>query len=316
MKLLNKIYQHRFCSYEQTIKIIIAFVAILIVCSTNSFAQEDDKAFQEAKKYYDQAMDKIEVEQYEEAILLFNKSIEAKSDEFVSWYFRGFAKGMLGLYEESLPDYDQTVKLAPNYKIVYVNRGTTKKHLTDYEGALSDYNYAIKLDSNYADAFYFRGLLYETLNIKDSACANFRKAKELGLEQAEKKIEKCKDTTKLKVPINVILRLTKTASNSNYGFTEENPVKVGTGPNGGAANQKAYFKLLRDSKGKQIKFERLGSCCFYKTENGIAGMGMLDQYEITYLNEDGIENKAVVYITFYDYEEPKILFGFKTIRQK
>lgn len=297
-------------------KNLIIVLAVLFVCITTSFAQEDDKAFQEAKKYYDQAMDKIDEEKYEEAILLFDKSIEIKSDEFVAWYNRGILKGMLGLYEESLPDFDMTVKLVPGYKKGYLNRGTTKKHLTDYEGALSDYNYAIKLDPNYGDAFYNRGLIYEILNKKDSACADFYKAKELGLKQAEMKIEKCNDKTKSSIRINAIFKLFKTASDANYGFTEANPVKVGIGPDGGPANQKAYLNLLRDAKGKPIKYTRLGSCCFYKTENGIDGMGMLDQFEITYLNEEGKENKTVVYMSFYDYEEPKILFGFKTIGKK
>lgn len=316
MKIFINNFYHRFYSYKQTMKIIIFVLAVLFACSTTSFAQQDDKAFQEAKKYYEQAMDKIDEEKYEEAILLFDKSIEAKSDEFIAWYNRGILKGKLGLYEESLPDFEETVKLVPNYKKGYLNRGTTKKHLYDYEGALLDYNYAIELDPNYPEAFYNRGLLFEVMNKRDSACADFHKAKELGIKQAEKKIEKCNDKTNSTIRLYGIFRLTKTASDAKYGFTEENPVKVGAGPDGGPANQRDYLELIRDAKGKPIKYKRLGSCCFYKTENGIAGMGMLDQYEITYQNEEGIEKKAVVYISFYDYEEPKIPFGFKTVGQK
>ena len=37
------------------------------------------------------------------------------------------------------------------------------------------------------------------------------------------------------------------------------------------------------------------------------------QYEITYLNEKGKAKKATVYISMYDYEEPQILYGFKTV---
>ena len=111
-----------------------------------------------------------------------------------------------------------------------------------------------------------------------------------------------------------ILNLTKTSKNAKYGFTPEQPILVGTGLNGGPANQEAYLKLLLDQKGKQIKYIRLGSCCSYKSKNGlIDGMALLDKYEITYLDDKGEEKKATVYISFYDYEEPKILFGFKTI---
>ena len=289
-------------------KISITTVTFLLTIMTSAFCQQDNKAFQEAKKYYEQGMEKAQAGKLEEAIKLFDKSIATKPDEYVSWYNRGIAKSMLELYEDALSDFEQTVKLVPDYKKGYLNRGTAKKHLTDYTGAISDYNYAIKLDPNYADAFYNRGLAYEMLSKKDSACADFSKAKEFGLKQAQKKIDKCNDTTKTTIQSHSILRLTKTADNDKYGFTPEKPIKVGSGPDGGPANQRAYLELLRDAQGKPIKYERLGSCCDYKSENGFFGMALLDKYEIIYLNEKGKEKKATVYISFYDYEEQQILF--------
>jgi tetratricopeptide (TPR) repeat protein len=271
---------------------------------------------QEAQKYYEQGLEKAQAGQLEEAIKLFDKSIELKADEFVAWYNRGIAKSMLDRYEEALPDFDQTLKLYPDYKKGYLNRGTTRKHLTDYEGALADYSYAIQLDQSYTDAYYNRGLVYEMLSKKDSACYDYNKAMELGMKTAQKKVEKCNDTTKSTIVVHPILRLTKTSENDKYGFTSEKPIMVGTGPDGGPANQRAYLNLLRDQQGKPIKYKRLSSCCDYKSENGFYGMAKLDQYEITYLNEKGNEEKATVYISFYDYEEPQILFGFKTVGQQ
>jgi tetratricopeptide (TPR) repeat protein len=221
---------------------------------------------------------------------------------------------MLDLYEEALPDFDQTIKLAPDYKKGYLNRGTTRKRLTDYEGALADYSYAIKLDINYADAYYNRGLVYEMFSKIDSACIDFNKAKEIGMTSAQKKVDKCNDTTKTKT--HTILRLTKTADNDKYGFTSEKPIKVGKGPDGGPANNKAYLSLLRDAMGKPITYECKRSCCAYESKNGFLGMAMLDHYEITYFNEKGKKKKASVYISFYDYEEPQILYGFKTVGLK
>ena len=280
----------------------------LILCLT-TFGQD-------AKAYYEQGMEKAQAGNLEEAVKLLDKSIELKSNEYVAWYNRAIIKSMLTLYEEAMLDFDQTIKLAPTYKKGYLNRGTNKKRLTDYDGALSDYNYALQLDSNYSDACYNRGLIYELMSKKDMACADFNKANELGLKTAQKKVEKCSDTTTL--TIYPILGLTKKADNDKYGFTSENPIKVGAGPDGGPANQRAYLNLLRDAQGKSIKFKRLGSCCMYPSKNGFAGgeSAMLDTYEMTYLNDKGKEQKAVVYISFYDYEEPQILWGFKTVGQK
>lgn len=271
---------------------------------------------QDAQKYYEQGLEKAQAGELEEAINLFDKSIEIKEDEYVVWYNRGIAKLILDRYEEALLDFSQTLKLYPEYKKGYLNRGTTRKYLTDYEGALTDYSCAIQLDQNYGDAYYSRGLVYDMLGKRDSSCSDFNRANELGMKNAQKKVDKCKDTTASKIPINSILRLTKTASSDKYGFTEENPVKVGTGTEGGPSNQRAYLNLLRDAQGKTIKYQRLSSCCRHKSEYGLMGMAMLDKYEITYFNENGKEVKAVVYISFYDYEEPQILYGFKTVGQK
>lgn len=271
---------------------------------------------QTAREYYEQGIEKAQAGKLEEAIDLFSKSIELQPEDYYAWYNRGIAKNMLNLYEEALPDFEQTIKLAPDYKKGWLNRGTTKKRLTDYEGALLDYTYAIQLDPKYGDGYYNRGLVYEMLSKRDSACMDFHKAKEIGLESAIRKVEKCNDTTKSTIVIHPMLRLTKTADNDKYGFTSEKPIMAGTGPEGGPTNQRAYLDLLRDPTGKPIKYKRIASCCDYKSENGYFGMAKLDQYEITYLNEKGNEKTVMVYISFYDYEEPQILFGFKTVGQK
>ena len=168
---------------------------------------------------------------------------------------------MINRYEEALPDFEQVVKLAPEYKKGYLNRGTTKKHLTDYEGALADYAQVLQIDSNYADAYYNRGLVYDILSNPAAACADFNKAKELGLKNAQRKVDQCNDTTAADIPTTPIVRLTKKATDDKYGFTPEHPVKVGTGPEGGPANQQIYLELLRDAQGQPISYERQGSCC-------------------------------------------------------
>jgi tetratricopeptide (TPR) repeat protein len=288
-------------------KIILTVICLAVLSAANG---------QEAKEFYAKGLENAQAGKLDEAIKLFSKSIELQPEDYYSWFNRGIAKNMQGYNEEALLDFDQTVKLAPEFKKGYLNRGTAKKRMTDYEGALSDYSYAIKIDSNYADAYFNRGLVYEMLGKKDSACIDFNKAKELGNKNAQKKVDKCNDTTNTTTPTNSILRLTKTADNDQYGYTQENPIKVGSGPDGGPANQRAYLNLLRDAQGKSIKYERLGSCCPYKSENGLMGSAMLDKYEITFINEKDKETTIIVYMSFYDYEEPMVIYGFKTVGLK
>jgi tetratricopeptide (TPR) repeat protein len=282
--------------------------AFLVICFIGISYSQDAEAF------YNKAMAKAEAGELEEAIELLGKSIELNDTEYVAWYNRGIARNALGLYEESLADFERTLELYPTYKKGYLNRGTTKKHLTDYEGAIADYTKALELDSAFTDAYYNRGLVYELLGKKDLACADFAKARTLGMERAQRKVDQCNDTSDHSIR-HSILRLEKTASDDTYGFSQDNPIRVGTGPDGGPANQHTYLDLLRDAQGKPVKYERQGSCCAYDSPNGFLGTALLDIYVITYLDAKGKKKTKSVYISFYDYEEPMILQGFKTVGQ-
>ncbi len=271
---------------------------------------------QDAASFFNRGVEKMKADSLDAAIDLFTKTIELEPTNYYAWLNRGIAKSWQREYETALKDLDEVVKLAPDYKKGFLNRGTAKKYLTDYDGAIADYNKAIELDSNYAEAYYIRGVVYEMLGKKDEACRDYKTAKKKGSGPLEKKMEKCSKDDKPATNYYSILRLTKTATSDKYGFTEKDPIKVGCGPDGGPANQKAYLDLLRDKQGKAIRYERSGSCCMYDSPNGILGKGMLDKYRIVYLNEKNEWMESVLYISFDDYEELKIPMGFKTVGQK
>lgn len=286
---------------------------VLLLCVSALHAQDTVAAYR-AKIYYDKGMALAKEGNLEGAIKLLDQSIGYKNDEYVVWYNRGIAKTMLRWYEEAIPDFNECLKLQPDYKRAYLNRGTARMALTDYPGAISDYNHAIELDPTFADAFYDRGLVYEKLQIRDTACRDFQRAKEMQMAEASKKTAACDDTGRHYLEVHSVLRLEKQSTDPKYGFTEKNPVKVGMGPVSGPANERDYLDLLRDAKGKPVKYTRLESCCGYKSANGIFGTAMLDKYQIIYTDAAGAEQKKEVYISFYDYEEPQILSGFSTVK--
>jgi tetratricopeptide (TPR) repeat protein len=269
---------------------------------------------QDAEFYYKQGLEQAQKGDLEKALGLFDKSISLKQDEYVAWYNRAIVKSMMHRYEDALADLEQTIKLNPGYKKAYLNRGTARKHLTDYQGALEDYSLAMQLDSAYAEAYYNRGLVYELFEKKNLACADFTKAYELGYKAAERKTQRCTDTVKSTVEIHPVLRLRNVAADYQYGFTQEKPIKVGTGPDGGPANERAYFDLLRDMSGNPVSYTRVSSCCAYPSKNAPLGLAMLDKYELRFHDKDGTEKTVNVYVSFYDYEEPEVLPGFNTVK--
>ena len=101
-------------------------------------------------------------------------------------------------------------------------------------------------------------------------------------------------------------------SSQLYGLIAQLPVKVGEGK---PENQRKYLESLRDAQGEKVTYERKGSCCPYNTSSPWAmfGGGMLDKYEIKYRDENNKKQKAIIYITFYDYEKPKAIKGFTLV---
>lgn len=284
------------------------FLPILLLYTLPLFAQD-------VNQLNSKGLELAREGKYDEALDFFDKSLDIDSINFEAWYFKSLIKSDLRAYDEALECINKAISIRLVSKEAFLQKGRIEYELTNYIDAETDYSKAIILDSDYAAAYYYRGKLYELLSKRDLACKDFRSAQKLGYEYADRKAEKCDEPVGLK--IYPILELTKQAKDKNYGFSSEYPIKVGPGPDGGPANERRYLDLLRDPLGNSVKYERLRSCCFYKTENAIIGdMALLDEYEITYMNEKGKEKKVSVYISHYDYEEPKILFGFRTIAKK
>lgn len=269
---------------------------------------------QNANDYFQKGIKAVKEEKLDEAISFFDKAIEKDSSEFIIWYNRATVKGWQKKFIDAIKDYSQAIKLNPTYKKALNGRATSKQDITDYDGAMLDFNEAIRLDSNYIDAIYNRGSLYDLLGKRDEACKEFKLAYSLGDEQSKNKVERCNEPA-LK-NLHSILRLTKISQDNKYGFSSDKPIMVGAGPDGGPANQRAYLNLLRDVNSKPISYERTGSCCDYKSENGFMGLARLDKYAIFYTDEQGKEAKSFIYISMYDYEEPQIIGGFKTVGGK
>jgi tetratricopeptide (TPR) repeat protein len=272
---------------------------------------------QNSRELMEQGLDKAKKGDMAGSLELLTKSIQADTGNTESWYFRGLVRLELREYPEAILDLNYVINEEKDNLKARRYRSRARLMMADYDGALADLDTAIdKSEQRFADGYFSRALIYQRMGKIDKACADYEKAAELGLKDATKnRLEQCKekDTTKQK---HAILFLNKTAPDTSYGFTKENPVKIGTGYESGPKNQQDYLNLLRDAQGKPIQFERTGSCCPYKSENGLMGSAMLDRYRIRYRDANNQERISYVYISFYDYEEPQVLYGFSFVGRK
>ncbi len=282
---------------------IISF--LILVQGFTLLAQENPDHYQLGGKFASEG-------NYEKAIEHFNKELEREPNNYYAWFNKALCESRLGEHKKSIKDFSQAIALKPDYYKAYMNRAIVKRNLTDYEGALLDLNISLEIEENYSWAYYHRGIINEYLGNQNQACSDLTRAKALGIEKAEAMVEKTCSTDR-KANYKNILYLSKTSTDKTYGYSGDNPIKVGFGIKGGPANQRAFLNLLRDSQGNTIHYTRVGSCCEYESEYGIFGIAKSDIYEIFYLNKKGERVQTKLHISFYEYEEPMIPMGFKSI---
>jgi len=87
------------------------------------------------------------------------------------------------------------------------------------------------------------------------------------------------------------------ATDESYGFSPDNPIRVGGDAIGGPARARAYLDNLQDSKGNWLAYERKGSM-----EHGGA---IVDAYVVIL---GGVER--LIYLNQYDYAELLTPVGF------
>lgn len=87
------------------------------------------------------------------------------------------------------------------------------------------------------------------------------------------------------------------SDDKTYGYAENNPIKVGGGMNG-PLNERFFMDALAGPNGETVSYYRLGSCCTFKTPNGVFGnQGFLDKYEVKY---EGLDKPIILYFNMYD----------------
>ena len=82
----------------------------------------------------------------------------------------------------------------------------------------------------------------------------------------------------------------------DYGYSEKNPIMVGGDSEGfgqGAKYEMEYLMRLSGENGEHVYFDRLGSCCGFKTATG---SGFLDRYEVFI---EGETKPRVLFLNMY-----------------
>lgn len=96
------------------------------------------------------------------------------------------------------------------------------------------------------------------------------------------------------------------STNTTYGYSPENPVKVGGGKSTGAQNEVSYLSALFDKNGKPVKFRQIDNCCPEYVDSANLNK-MLHRFLIKYR---GSREADTLYLDIYEHEQPYAPMGF------
>ncbi|HEX3078483.1 MAG TPA: tetratricopeptide repeat protein [Lachnospiraceae bacterium] len=123
--------------------------------------------------YYDQAVEKYNAGNYEEALKQCNRAIEEGEDAVNAYWERAVILMLLKRTKEAFYDLEKVKKMEGETASYYTNRGIFYYQLGSKQMALEDYANALKLDKNFALAYLNRGILLKNDGLIERALKEY-----------------------------------------------------------------------------------------------------------------------------------------------
>lgn len=133
--------------------------------------------------YYERALAYYEYGDLSSALKDFDKTLELEPEFASAFHDRGICRFELDMDEEALADFTKAIELDPTYYEAYYNRALIYDEKGKQKEALADLNKAIEINPEFGDAYYNRAV-YLLNTDREQACADFKKASDLGIQEA------------------------------------------------------------------------------------------------------------------------------------
>ncbi|MCF8034564.1 MAG: tetratricopeptide repeat protein [Desulfarculaceae bacterium] len=145
----------------------------------HNFAERVLKTSGMASRYAIEGTKARRQKNYQQAIVLYDKSLAINPYDPTVLANRGVTRFLLKENDKALADYNQALAYDPRYAEARLFRGMVHQRQGDYAKALADMNASLTLRPKLTPAWYRRGLLYEKMGKRDQAVADMRHFLEL-----------------------------------------------------------------------------------------------------------------------------------------
>jgi len=107
---------------------------------------------------YECALD--DVQNYDEAIIVFTQCIDQKINPFIAYCMRGNSYFETYDMKNAINDYTAAIRLNPNIFQPYFNRGGAYYLMENYDLSINDFLMSAELNPNFYYVYYFLAMLY------------------------------------------------------------------------------------------------------------------------------------------------------------
>ncbi len=141
--------------------------------------RKQDEKGEQSRIWYLNARKLEEAQQYDRAIIAYEKAINFQPDYYEAWHSRSRLLTQIEKFEEALRSLEKAIELKPKEAILWQEKAEILEKSTKLESAISAYQTYIKLKPQDANAWYRKGYLLEKINDYSEALLAYEQAIEL-----------------------------------------------------------------------------------------------------------------------------------------
>jgi protein O-mannosyl-transferase len=127
---------------------------------------------------------------HQEAIKDYNIVLSKNPTDVTAYINRGRAKANIGDLQGAISDFTICTRLAPNDYLPFYNLGILYALTGDKIQSYEAFTASIHANSEYAEAYFYRAQISVELGYKEQICLDYRKALNLGYQQAATELQK------------------------------------------------------------------------------------------------------------------------------
>ncbi len=144
----------------------------------------DEKSlYNRGRAYEEQGELRRALEDFREAVTLAPDNVKLRLSLGLCYY-------KLEQYTSTVNAMDELLKRKPNESQAFYLKGRALQKVGKIQDAIEQYSNAIRYDNRHGEAYLYRGLLVNASKKGNRGCDDLRQAQALGVEGAEKVLEK------------------------------------------------------------------------------------------------------------------------------